>query len=155
MAGKPIDGKDFRQSALETLAATGTFLFLRMESQMTEGRSSDQPTPEPIPFIDLKAQFQTIREEILQSVERVFDNQAFILGDEVSEFEYDLAQYCDSREAIGCSSGSDALLLALLGLEIGPGDEVITTPFTFISTIEVIKLLGIKKIGATNWPKNQ
>ena len=116
------------------LAATGTFLFLRMESQMTEGRSSDQPTREPIPFIDLQAQFRTIREDILQSVERVFDNQAFILGDEVSEFEYDLAQYCDSREAIGCSSGSDALLLALLGLEIGPGDEVIPSPFTFFAT---------------------
>ena len=142
MAGKPIDGKDFRQSALETLAATGTFLFLRMESQMTEGRSSDPPTPEPIPFIDLKAQFQTIREEILQSVERVFDNQAFILGDEVSEFEYDLAQYCDSREAIGCSSGSDALLLALLGLEIGPGDEVITSPFTFFATAGSITHCG-------------
>jgi dTDP-4-amino-4,6-dideoxygalactose transaminase len=128
------------------LAATGTFLFLRMESQMTEGRSSDQPTREPIPFIDLQAQFRTIREDILQSVERVFDNQAFILGDEVSEFEYDLAQYCDSREAIGCSSGSDALLLALLGLEIGPGDEVITSPFTFFATAGSITHCGATPI---------
>ncbi|MBC8289816.1 MAG: DegT/DnrJ/EryC1/StrS family aminotransferase [Planctomycetes bacterium] len=109
---------------------------------MTEGRSSDQPATEPIPFIDLKAQFQTIREEVLESVERVFENQAFILGDEVSEFEYDLAQYCDSREAIGCSSGSDALLLALLGLEIGPGDEVITSPFTFFATAGSITHCG-------------
>lgn len=109
---------------------------------MTEGRSSDQTTPEPIPFIDLKAQFQTIRDDINDAVQRVFENQAFILGDEVSEFEYDLAEYCDSREAIGCSSGSDALLLALLGLEIGPGDEVITSPFTFFATAGSITHCG-------------
>ena len=115
---------------------------LRMESQMTKALSSDHITPEPIPFIDLKAQFQTIREETLEAVQRVFENQSFILGDEVSEFEYDLAQYCDSREAIGCASGSDALLLALLGLEIGPGDEVITSPFTFFATAGSITHCG-------------
>jgi dTDP-4-amino-4,6-dideoxygalactose transaminase len=113
-----------------------------MESQMTKALSSDHITPEPIPFIDLKAQFQTIREETLEAVQRVFENQSFILGDEVSEFEYDLAQYCDSREAIGCASGSDALLLALLGLEIGPGDEVITSPFTFFATAGSITHCG-------------
>jgi dTDP-4-amino-4,6-dideoxygalactose transaminase len=113
-----------------------------MESQMTRSLSSEQTTPEPIPFIDLKAQFETIREETLEAVQRVFENQAFILGDEVSEFEYDLAQYCDSREAIGCASGSDALLLALLGLEIGPGDEVITSPFTFFATAGSITHCG-------------
>ena len=119
-----------------------TISLLRMESQMTKALSSDQTTPEPIPFIDLKAQFQTIREETLEAVQRVFENQSFILGDEVAEFEYDLAQYCDSREAIGCASGSDALLLALLGLEIGPGDEVITSPFTFFATAGSITHCG-------------
>lgn len=109
---------------------------------MTEAFSSDQTTAEPIPFIDLQAQFQTIREEVFEAVQRVFESQAFILGDEVSEFEYDLAQYCDSREAIGCSSGSDALLLALLGLEIGPDDEVITSPFTFFATAGSITHCG-------------
>jgi dTDP-4-amino-4,6-dideoxygalactose transaminase len=132
---KPIDGKDFRHIRLfRQLPERPDENSLRMESQMTRSLSSEQTTPEPVPFIDLKAQFETIREETLEAVQRVFENQAFILGDEVSEFEYDLAQYCDSREAIGCASGSDALLLTLLGLEIGPGDEVITSPFTFFAT---------------------
>jgi len=115
---------------------------LRMESQMTEALSSDQSTAEPVPFIDLKAQFQAIRGEINTAVQRVFENQTFILGDEVSEFELSLAQYCDSREAIGCGSGSDAILLSLLALEIGPGDEVITSPFTFFATAGSIVRCG-------------
>ncbi|MFP6764237.1 MAG: DegT/DnrJ/EryC1/StrS family aminotransferase, partial [Planctomycetaceae bacterium] len=113
-----------------------------MESQMSEALPLDQNTDEPVPFIDLKAQFQTIRDEINEAVQRVFENQAFILGDEVSEFEFDLAQYCDSREAIGCASGTDAILLSLLALEIGPGDEVITSPFTFFATAGSIVRCG-------------
>lgn len=96
----------------------------------------------PVPFINLQAQHAAIRDEVLEAVERVFESQAFVLGDEVSEFECDIAEYCDSREAIGCASGSDALLLSLMGLEIGPGDEVITSPFTFFATAGAICRTG-------------
>jgi len=99
-------------------------------------------TPEPVPFIDLKAQFQKIRPEINAAVGRVFESQAFVLGDEVSELEFEIAEYCDSRDAIGCASGSDALLLSLIGLDIGPGDEVITSPFTFFATAGAICRTG-------------
>ncbi|MDA0285480.1 MAG: DegT/DnrJ/EryC1/StrS family aminotransferase [Planctomycetota bacterium] len=99
-------------------------------------------SPEPVPFIDLKAQFQTIRPEINAAVERVFESQTFVLGDEVSELEFEIAEYCDSRDAIGCASGSDALLLSLMGLDLGPGDEVITSPFTFFATAGAICRTG-------------
>lgn len=109
---------------------------------MTGGIPSSLTASEPVPFIDLKAQFQTIRPEINAAVERVFENQAFVLGDEVSELEFEIAEYCDSRDAIGCASGSDALLLSLIGLDIGPGDEVITSPFTFFATAGAICRTG-------------
>ena len=86
------------------------------------------------PFLDLKAQYSQIRAEIQQSVTRVLDSQHFILGPEVAALEVEIAKYVGTEFAIGCASGSDALLLALMALEIGPGDEVITTPFTFVAT---------------------
>ena len=113
-----------------------------MESQMAGGNPSSSNTPESVPFIDLKAQFQTIRLEINAAVAQVFENQAFVLGDEVAELEFEIAEYCDSRDAIGCASGSDALLLSLIGMEIGPGDEVITSPFTFFATAGAICRTG-------------
>ncbi len=78
----------------------------------------------------------------MAAVERIFDTQRFILGDEVAEFENDVATFCDARHAIGCASGSDALLLSLQALEIGSGDEVITTPFTFFATGSAIERVG-------------
>lgn len=109
---------------------------------MSDVLSSTASPADPVPFIDLKAQYDTIRGEINAAVERVFESQAFILGDEVSELECDIAEYCDSRDAIGCASGSDSLLLALLALDIGPGDEVITSPFTFFATAGAICRTG-------------
>ncbi len=108
--------------------------------------SGTSPASPPVPFIDLKAQYETIREDVQEAVQRVFESQAFVLGDEVSEFECDIAEYCDSREAIGCASGSDALLLSLMGLEIGEGDEVITSPFTFFATAGAICRTGAKPV---------
>ena len=103
---------------------------------------ADSPTP--VPFIDLRAQHATIRTEVMEAVGRVFENQSFVLGEEVSGFEGDAADYCDAREAVGCASGTDALLLSLMACGVGPGDEVITSPFTFFATAG-----SIHRVGAT------
>jgi len=96
----------------------------------------------PIPLLDLRAQHQRIREEILAEVVRVIDSQQFILGPDVRRFEEEIAAYCNTRFAVGCASGSDALLLALLAIGIQPGDEVLTTPYSFFATAGAIHLAG-------------
>ena len=98
----------------------------------------------PVPFIDLVAQHKTIREEVLAEVERTFDAQGFVLGPEVAAFESEVGDYCRAKHAIGCASGTDALILALQALDVGPGDEVITTPFTFFASAS-----SIWRVGAT------
>lgn len=103
-------------------------------------------SPPVLPFLDLKAQFQGIREEVVAAVGRVLETQHFILGSEVSQLESEIATYLDCRFAIGCASGSDALLLALMALGVGVGDEVITTPFTFVATAGSIARLGAKPV---------
>lgn len=104
--------------------------------------TTSQESSQPVPLIDLVAQYGTIRDEVQEAVQRVFERQSFVLGEEVSNFEKEVAQYCDSTHAIGCASGSDALLLALMALEIGPGDEVITTPYSFFATASSISRAG-------------
>lgn len=111
---------------------------------MAEVRPGAGAEPAPVPFIDLVAQHKTIEREVMEAVGRVFSNQAFILGEEVALLETEIAGYCDSHEAIGCASGTDALILALMALGIGPGDEVITSPFTFFATAS-----SIVRVGAT------
>ncbi|HEY9203833.1 MAG TPA: DegT/DnrJ/EryC1/StrS family aminotransferase [Sulfurimonas sp.] len=99
-----------------------------------------------INFIDLQAQYQAYKDEIDKEVLEVFASAQFIGGEKLNSLERNLATYTGSKHAIGCSSGTDALLLALMALGVGAGDEVITTPFTFISTAEVIALLGAKSV---------
>ena len=108
------------------------------------GRPVGRPTPAPVPFIDLKEQYATIRGEVEEAVREVFENQAFVLGQNVVDFETEAAAYCDARAAIGCASGTDALLLSLMACGVGPGDEVITSPFTFFATAG-----SIHRVGAT------
>ncbi len=95
-----------------------------------------------IPVIDLKAQYQTLKNEIDAAVARVISSGAYILGPEVEGLEKEIAAYAGTKYAIGVNSGTDALLLALKAYDIGPGDEVITTAFSFIATAEVIAFLG-------------
>lgn len=108
--------------------------------------ASNADRPDPVPLIDLVAQYRQIEAEVGGAVGRIFAEQRFILGDEVAEFECDVAEYCDSREAIGCASGTDALILALMALDVGPGDEVITSPYTFFATGSSIHRLGAKPV---------
>lgn len=101
-----------------------------------------------INFIDLQAQYRAYKTEIDAEVLDVMSSAAFIGGAKLAKLEADLASYTGAKHAIGCSSGTDALLLALMALGIKDGDEIITTPFTFIATAEVIALLGAKAVFA-------
>ena len=100
----------------------------------------------PIQMVDLKQQYLRLKPEIDAAIQRVLDSTAFIQGSPVRDFEERLAQYTGSKHVISCGSGTDALLAALMSLGIGVGDEVVTVPFTFIATVEVISLLGAKPV---------
>ena len=97
-------------------------------------------------FIDLKAQQNLIREKIDLRIKKILDHGKYIMGPEIDELEERLATYVGVKHSISCSSGTDALLMPLLALDIGPGDAVITTPFTYIATVEVISLVGATPI---------
>jgi dTDP-4-amino-4,6-dideoxygalactose transaminase len=107
--------------------------------------SSSNPNPQ-FDFLDLRAQVATIREEIMQAVAQVFESQYFILGPEVKLLEDEVAAKLGSKFAVGCASGTDALILSLLCAGIGKGDEVITTPFSFIATGGSIAYVGAKPV---------
>ncbi len=106
-----------------------------------------QPSqPLSVPALDLKAQYDSLRNEIEHVVRDVIESQHFILGPEVAAFESEVADYCGVGHGIGCASGSDALLLPLLALGVGPGDEVITSPYTFFATGGAIWRTGAKPV---------
>lgn len=105
-------------------------------------RAKPKYVHKPIAFIDLKRQYEQMRVAVNARISAVLEHGQYILGPEVGQLEAKLADYTGAKHCITCSSGTDALLIALMALNIGPGDEVITTPFTFIATAEVIALLG-------------
>ena len=102
--------------------------------------------PVSVPALNLKAQYQSIRDEIEPVVREILESQMFVLGPEVTRLEAELADYCGAASGIGCASGSDALLLPLLAIDVGPGDEVITTPYTFFATAGSIWRTGAKPV---------
>ena len=106
-----------------------------------------------VPLFDLKSQFAPIRDEVRVAVDRVFESQGFVLSEEVAALEEEVAAYCQTKYAIGCASGSDALILALMSLGIGPGDEVITSPFTFFATGSAITRFGARPVFADIDPR--
>ena len=99
-----------------------------------------------VPILDLKAQYAAIKDEISPAINQVCQSQLFCLGPALTQFEEKIAQYCQSKYAIGLSSGSDALLVSLMALDIKPGDEVITSPFTFFATAGSVARLGAKPV---------
>jgi dTDP-4-amino-4,6-dideoxygalactose transaminase len=99
-----------------------------------------------IPILDLKAQYATYKREVMLAIEEVCDSQMLCLGPAVDKFEKETAAYCGCKFAIGVSSGTDALLVALMAAGVGPGDEVVTTPFTFFATAGVVARLGAKPV---------
>jgi dTDP-4-amino-4,6-dideoxygalactose transaminase len=99
-----------------------------------------------VPLLDLQTQYVSLRDDLQQAVDRVLSSQRFVLGDEVRRLETAIAEYCQTKHAIGCASGSDALLLALMALDTGAGDEVITTPFSFFATGACVTRLGARPV---------
>ena len=108
----------------------------------TPAETKPKPIAPVFPFLDLQAQFQSIRDEVMDAIATTMQSQRFIFGPEVQNLESEIAKYVGCKFAIACASGSDALLLALMALGVGPGDEVITTPFTFVATAGSIARLG-------------
>jgi len=99
-----------------------------------------------IPFIDLKAQYQALKPQIQARINAVLEHGQYIMGPEVKELEDKLAAFTGAKHCITCASGTEALLMSLMALDIGPGDEIVTTPFTFVATAEVVVLLGARPV---------
>jgi dTDP-4-amino-4,6-dideoxygalactose transaminase len=99
-----------------------------------------------VPYLDLKAQYRSIKPEIDTAIARVLESGQFVLGAEVAEFEREFAAYCGTAECIALNSGTSALHLALLAAEVGPGDEVITVPFTFVASVAAVCYTGARPV---------
>src|SRR5262245_22275415 len=106
-----------------------------------------------IPFVDLRAQYQSIKKEIDAAVLALLDSSQFVLGSQLAAFEDSFAAYCQASHAVGVNSGTSALHVALLAGGIGPGDEVITTPMTFVATVAAIMYVGARPIFADVDPR--
>jgi dTDP-4-amino-4,6-dideoxygalactose transaminase len=124
----------------------------RVKSGSTTLSSAGKPT-DSVPMLDLSRQYLQVRDEVLAAIERVCASQHYILGAEVEELERELANFCGVREAVGCSSGTDALWLALAAGGVQPGDQVLTTPFSFFASASAIVRAGARPVFADIDPR--
>lgn len=113
-----------------------------------------EPENKKIPFVDLRRQHQALESELQDAYQRVLKNSDFILGKEVLAFEEEWAKFVGCKYAIGCSNGTDALILSLLGVGVEPGDEIITVPLTFFSTVEAIVAIGATPVFVDVLPRS-
>lgn len=109
-------------------------------------KAASQKVGAAVPLLDLQRQFAAIREEVLAAIERVCASQRFILGDEVAALEREISAYIGASETVTCASGTDALWLSLLALGVGPGDEVLTTPFSFFASAAAVVRVGARPV---------
>ena len=133
-----------RQKGAFSLALTAGML----EFCVIRMKSAGHKAAAEVPMLDLSRQYASIRDEVLAAVARVCDSQHYILGEEVAAFEREFAALCGTTEAVGCASGTDGLWLALAAAGVGPGDSVITTPFSFFATASSILRAGAKPVFA-------
>jgi dTDP-4-amino-4,6-dideoxygalactose transaminase len=120
----------------------GDALSAFLAAHLLVGRATEFKMPEPIPYLDLKAQLTPLRAELSAAFERTLDNCSFCLGPDVAQFEADFAAFIGTEHCVGVNSGTSALHIAMMLLDIGPGDEVVTTPFTFVATSWAISYVG-------------
>src|SRR5580693_1351299 len=132
-----VSGRDCKALKINDLDTTGRGGFLQFQRNGPAMREN-----KGMQFIDLKTQYRSLKADIDFRIRTVLEHGQYILGPEVTELESRLAARTGSKHCIGCASGTDALLLAMMALGIGPGDEIITSPFTFFATAEMIMLLG-------------
>lgn len=136
---------DAQRIARESVFPPGDVVLSNSENAAAASASKAN-TIQNVPLLDIRKENEPLRDEILSAIADVFDSGAFVLGPEVTKLEAEVAEYSQTKHAVGCASGSDALMLALMSLEVGPGDQVILPSYTFFATAGAVWRLGARPV---------